>query len=136
MYVTGEFFSIVQMFLLSLTFIVKFDSAKNKWTIQVQLLRCFGSATQGTRPFQDHRSTAVVAGLGQLGLKKIDKIIKYHNSKQDKYCSVCPTKYAQRTERKLREICGCSLKMNYEDWVTDRRCHSLSSWRWRSQKPE
>ena len=68
MYVTGELFSIVQMFLLSLTFIVKF--AKYKRTIQVQLLRCFGSATQGTRPFQDHRSTAVVAGLGQLGLKK------------------------------------------------------------------
>ena len=127
MYVTGEFFSIVQMFLwfswkpiLSLTFIVKFNSAKNKWTIQVQLLRCFGSATQGTRPFQDHRSTAVVAGLGQLGLKKIDKIIKYHNSKQDKYCSpVCPTKYAQlresweRAKRGLRESQEGTKK---EDW--------------------
>ena len=89
--------------LLSLTFIVK-DSTKNKWTIQVQLLRCFGSATQGTRPFQDHRSTAVVAGLGQLGLKKIDKIIKYHNSKQDKYCSVCPTKYTQLRESWEREL--------------------------------
>ena len=110
MYVTGEFFSIVQMFLwfswkpiLSLTFIVKFDSAKNKWTIQVQLLRCFGSATQGTRPFQDHRTTAVVAGLGQLGLKKIDKIIKYHNSKQDK--SVGPKSMLswERGERGLSE---------------------------------
>ena len=48
-----------------------------------------GQLPQGTRPYQDHRTTAVVAGLGQLGLKKIDKIIKYHNSKQDKYCSVC-----------------------------------------------
>ena len=126
MYVTGEFFSIVQMFLqfswrplLSLTFIVKFDSAKNKWTIQVQLLRCFGSATQGTRPFQDHRSTAVVAGLGQLGLKKIDKIIKYHNSKQDKYCSVCPMKYAQlreSQERAKRELRKSQEGAKKEDW--------------------
>ena len=90
MYVTGEFFSIVQMFLrfswkpfLSLTFVVKIDSAKYKRTIQVQLLRCFGSATQGTRPLQDHRSTAVDAGLGQLCFLKNYKIIKYHNSKQD-----------------------------------------------------
>ena len=68
-----------------------------------------GQLPQGTRPFQDHRSTAVVAGLGQLGLKKIDKIKKYHNSKQYKYCSVCPTKYTQlresweRAKRELKE---------------------------------
>ena len=97
MYVTGEFFSTVQMFLrfswkpfLSLTFIVKIDSAKYKRTIQVQLLRCFGSATQGTRPLQDHRSTAVVAGLGQLCFIKWI-IIKYHNSKQDIYCMLRPS---------------------------------------------
>ena len=110
MYVTGEFFSIVQMFLrfswkpfLSLTFIVKIDSAKYKRTIQVQLLRCFGSATQGTRPLQDHRSTAVDAGLGQLCFKKF-KIIKYHNSEQYKYGSVRPTKYAQLIEIGEREL--------------------------------
>ena len=65
MYVTGELFSIVQMFLLSLTFIVKFENKTNEQS-RFNYSVVSGQLPQGTRPFQDHRSTAVVAGLGQL----------------------------------------------------------------------